>query len=222
VVLEEHSGDWFEDPGPSPYMLQTTRVQESKRHLVPAILHLDDSARHQTLAQETNPRLYEAIEAFRAETGVPMLCNTSLNEKGEPIVDTGSQALSFALRKGIRVAYVGGHRVQLREDTDNTGPTSGRRHARREDLFAGQESSRDAIWNSWLEQGYTTTALVLMSRSPELRDQALAPAPLVNELAAVGTARDKSGTLKVADDKHARMFGPTAEFDTDSREGAVF
>jgi len=222
IVLEEHTGDWFEDPEPSPYMLQTSYVREGKRELVPAILHLDNSARHQTLARETNPLLYQAIEAFRSETGVPMLCNTSLNEKGEPIVDTASEALSFAMRKGIRVAYVAGRRVELHKDVDGKGPTALRRHARRQELFAGQEQERDVIWKSWLDAGYSETAIVLMSRSPEFRDQELAPPEVVNELAEVASSRDESGTLVVAAAKHARMFGPTAVFDTNSQEGAIF
>jgi hypothetical protein len=222
IVLEEHTGEWFEESGPSPYMLQTAYVREGKREEVPAIRHLDDSARHQTLTREADPLLYRAIEAFRLRTGVPMLCNTSLNEKGEPIVDTAAQALSFAMRKGIAVAYVAGRRVQLRTDARGQGPTAGRRHTRRQELFAGQERERDLVWDSWLELGYNTTAMVLMSRSPELRDQELAAPALVNQLADVAIARDKSGTLAQAGAKHARMFGPGAAFDPDSPEGAMF
>jgi hypothetical protein len=222
IVLEEHTGEWFEESGPSPYMLQTAYIRECKREMVPAILHLDNSARHQTLARDADPRLYQAIEAFRQRTGIPMLCNTSLNEKGEPIVDTAAQALSFAIRKGIAVAYVGGRRVQLRTDARGQGPTATRRHARRRDLFAGQEQERDLIWDSWLKLGYNTTAMVLMSRSPELRNQELAMPAVVNQLADVAISRDESGTLAHAADKYARMFGPASVFDPDSQEGAMF
>ncbi|TDV49796.1 carbamoyltransferase C-terminal domain-containing protein [Actinophytocola oryzae] len=222
IVLEEHTGEWFDEPGPSPYMLQTAFVREDKRPLVPAILHLDDSARHQTLAQETNPLLHRAIEAFRQETGIPMLCNTSLNEKGEPIVDTAAQALSFAVRKNVAVAYIAGRRVLLRSDDQGQGPAAAGRHPRRQDLFAGQEPERDEIWDSWVGAGYGTAAMVLMARSPELRDQELATPEVVNQLAEVASSRDESGTLTLAAEKHARMFGPTAVFDPDSQEGATF
>ncbi len=222
IVLEDHTGEWFDESRPSPYMLQTAYVRECKRHMVPAIRHLDESARHQTLAAEANPLLYQAIEAFRLRTGIPMLCNTSLNEKGEPIVDTAAQALSFAMRKGITVAYIAGRRVQLRTDARGQGPTATRRHARRQELFAGQEQDRDKIWDSWLESGYNTTAMVLMSRSPELRDQELATPAVVNQLADVAVSRDESGTLTLATEKYSRMFGPTAVFDPDSQEGATF
>jgi hypothetical protein len=222
IVLEEHTGDWFDEPGPSPYMLQTAYVRPDKRHLVPAVVHLDDSARHQTLARDADPLLYRAIEAFRLRTGIPMLCNTSLNEKGEPIVDTAAQALSFAVRQGIAVAYIAGRRVRLRTGGRGQGPTAVRRYARRQELFAGQEPERDKIWDSWLGMGYNTTALVLLSRSPELRDQELAAPAMVNQLADVAISRDESGTLALAGEKYSRMFGPTAFFDPDSQEGAMF
>ncbi|WP_405976463.1 hypothetical protein OG496_54795 [Streptomyces sp. NBC_00988] len=222
IVLEEHSGEWFEDPWPSPYMLETAYVREEKRDLVPAILHLDNSARRQTLTSETNPLLHRAIEAFRQSTGVPMLCNTSLNDKGEPIVDTAAQALNFAIRKGAAVAYLAGRRVQLRTDAQTRSLAPAQRHPRREDLFADQERDRDKIWDSWLESGYSTTSMVLMSRSPELRDQELAKPAVVNQLADVASARDESGTLALAADKHARMFGPSAVYDPSSQEGAAF
>jgi predicted NodU family carbamoyl transferase len=222
IVLEEHTAEWFEEPWPSPYMLETAYVRKSKRHLVPAILHLDGSARHQTLAAEINPLLHRAIEAFRASTGIPMLCNTSLNEKGEPIADTAADALTFAIRKGAAVAYIAGRRVRLRTDGRRQGPAPARRHPRRQELFAGQEPDRDAIWDAWLGSGYSTTAMVLMSRSPELRDQTLATPAMVNQLADVANARDESGTLALAAAKHTRMFGPAAAFDPDSQEGAAF
>jgi len=222
IVLEEHISEWFDDFRPSPYMLQTVHVRDSKRELVPAIVHLDGSARHQTLTHEADPMLYQALEAFRQHTGIPMLCNTSLNDKGEPIADTAAQALNFAIRKGAAVAYIAGRRVQLRVGGPGQGSIPTRRHSRREELFAGQEKERDEIWESWLESGYSTTAMVLMSRSPELRDQDLATPEMVNQLADVANSRDGSGTLAQAAAKHARMFGPAAIFDPASREGATF
>ena len=221
IVLEEHTSDWFEDSGPSPFMLQTAYVRADKRDKVPAILHLDNSARLQTLTPEVNPLLYQAIEAFRLRTGIPMVCNTSLNDKGEPIADTAAQALNFAVRKGIAIAYIAGRRVQLRADASRRAEIPARRHARRKELFEGQEQDRDTIWESWLKLGYSTTALVLMSRSPELRDQELATPAVVNQLAEFAISRDESGTLALAGEKYSRMFGPSAYFDVDSLEGGT-
>ena len=113
VVMEEHQPGWFEKSFRSPYMLQTFAVRANKAHLVPAVVHLDNSARLQTLNREDDERLWDLLEAFNRATGVPMLCNTSLNDKGEPIIETPEQALNFALRKGMKTVYIDGQRMVL-------------------------------------------------------------------------------------------------------------
>ena len=114
VVLNEDVKDWFENAHESPFMLHTFPVRPDRRTRVPAICHLDHSARVQTIRVADNPALFDLLSAFRARTGVPMLCNTSLNDRGEPIVDRIEEAISFALRKKIGVAYINAHRVTLR------------------------------------------------------------------------------------------------------------
>lgn len=114
IVREHDSADWFEEARPSPYMLETFLIRSDKEQRVPAIAHLDRSARVQTLAEEHNPFLYEVVSAFADATGVPILCNTSLNDKGEPIIDDLRQAINFCLRKAIPVAYLNRHRVVFR------------------------------------------------------------------------------------------------------------
>lgn len=113
IVLRERAEDWFRLCYPSPYMLHTFDIQEDKRRCVPAICHLDSSARVQTLEVSDNPRLHALISAFAEQTGVPIICNTSLNDKGEPIVQSAEEALNFALRKGIEVVCINGWRIKL-------------------------------------------------------------------------------------------------------------
>lgn len=113
VVLEEALSDWFLDSRPSPYMLETFTIRPERRAAVPAIAHLDNSARVQSVNHTQNPRLHGLISAFGARTGVPMLCNTSLNDKGEPIIDRIAEAISFCLSRGVPVAYCNGRRVAL-------------------------------------------------------------------------------------------------------------
>ncbi|MEV6399225.1 carbamoyltransferase C-terminal domain-containing protein [Streptomyces sp. NPDC051907] len=113
VVLEEHIDDWFEDARPSPYMLETFTIRGSRRTQIPAVAHLDYSARVQTLTRDQNPHLHTLISAFHQATGVPMLCNTSLNDKGEPIIEKLAEAVNFCLRKRIKVAYLNGTRVEF-------------------------------------------------------------------------------------------------------------
>ena len=106
--------EWFDIIGDSPFMLQAVPVKMEKRSIIPAVCHLDGTARVQTVSEKNCPRLYAVIKAFYNHTGVPMLCNTSLNDKDEPIINTAERALSFALQKNITVAYINGMRVKVR------------------------------------------------------------------------------------------------------------
>lgn len=113
VILREYIGEWFEDAYPSPFMLNTFKIKDEKLALIPAVSHLDASARVQTLDKNDNALLYEVIEEFGKHTGIPMLCNTSLNDAGEPIINKIEEAMNFALRKMINIMYVNGYRIEL-------------------------------------------------------------------------------------------------------------
>ncbi|GKU80240.1 carbamoyltransferase C-terminal domain-containing protein [Paenibacillus sp. L3-i20] len=113
LVMEEHQKEWFVEDLPSPYMLQTSTIKEDQAAKVPAILHLDRSSRIQTVNERDNKDLYELLHIFNNETGVPILCNTSLNDKGEPIINKLEEAINFALRKKISVVYFNKKRIEL-------------------------------------------------------------------------------------------------------------
>lgn len=115
IILKECIGDWFINGEESEYMLRTFFVLPDKKDLVPAVLHLDNSARVQTITKEGDYFLYKCIQKFYQVTGVPMVCNTSLNDKGEPIIDTLEGVFEFAKKKGLSVVYVNGVRIQLKE-----------------------------------------------------------------------------------------------------------
>jgi carbamoyltransferase len=93
AVLEERSGDYFEHPGKSPYMLFCPPVRREKRELIPAVTHVDGTARMQTVSKTLNPRFHALIAEFGRLTGVPVLVNTSFNIRGEPIVCSPTDAL---------------------------------------------------------------------------------------------------------------------------------
>lgn len=114
IILEECIDDWFDDGFESPYMLNNFIVKEEKRHIVPPIMHLDNTARIQTVNENNNSQLYKVLRKFYEKSKVPILCNTSLNDKGEPIINNFMQALNFAMRKGIKIIYFNGVRVLLR------------------------------------------------------------------------------------------------------------
>ncbi len=92
-VLKEYAADFFDLTCESPYMLLIAKVKQDKQRIVPAITHVDGTARVQTVTKEDNGRYYELIEAFYKISGVPVILNTSFNIAGEPIVETPADAL---------------------------------------------------------------------------------------------------------------------------------
>ena len=84
-VLEEKCNEWFELDIPSPYMLLVADVREGKR-TIPAVTHVDQSARIQTVNEKEHARYYNLIKRFDEKTGCPLIINTSFNVRGEPIV----------------------------------------------------------------------------------------------------------------------------------------
>jgi carbamoyltransferase len=109
-VLEERAGDWFERSDASPFMLMTCQVRKDKQAAVPAITHVDGTARQQTVSRATNPKYWSLIHAFEKKTGVPIVVNTSFNEN-EPVVNTPEQAISCYLRNDMDVLALGPYLV---------------------------------------------------------------------------------------------------------------
>jgi carbamoyltransferase len=86
--------DFGAQPVESPFMLLVARVRPDKQHLLPAVTHVDGTARVQTVRRDQNPLFYDLIRAFGALSGVPVVVNTSFNLRGEPIVCTPEQAFN--------------------------------------------------------------------------------------------------------------------------------
>jgi predicted NodU family carbamoyl transferase len=116
IVLEEELHNWFENAFQSPYMLNNFILKQDKASLVPAIEHLDHTCRVQTVNKEDNPLLYFVIKQFYIKTGVPILINTSLNDKGEPIVNNILETVNFALRKNVKIAYINRTRINFNDN----------------------------------------------------------------------------------------------------------
>ncbi len=101
IVLAERMKEIFEGDEDSPFMLIAKPVRPEWRARIPAIVHVDGTARIQTVREATNPMLYRLLKEFDALTGVPVLINTSFNIKGEPIVETPRDAVNCFLNTGI-------------------------------------------------------------------------------------------------------------------------
>ncbi len=136
-VLREDVAEWFEHDGDSPYMLVVADVLAERRHPVsdedkalfgidrlntirseiPAVTHVDMSARIQTVHKETNPRYHALLSSFKARTGCPVLVNTSFNVRSEPIVCTPEDAFRCFMGTDIDL-LVAGNCVARKEDQD--------------------------------------------------------------------------------------------------------
>ena len=93
-IIEEETEKYFKNHGAqSPFMLLKFHAQEKSRDVIPSVIHVDDSARPQTVSKETNPLYWNLLKEFQKIKGVPVLINTSLNLRGEPIVNSPYDAL---------------------------------------------------------------------------------------------------------------------------------
>jgi len=105
-VLAGSTAAWFEQDYTSPYMVLVYKTRVDKRELIPAVNHVDDTGRLQTVTEEASPRFYRLIQAFERSTGVPILLNTSFNEN-EPIVMTPEQAVETFLKTRMDLLVLG-------------------------------------------------------------------------------------------------------------------
>jgi hypothetical protein len=169
VVLEEELGAWFVPARPSPYMLEVLSCRGERREMVPAVLHLDGTARVQTISAREDAGLYELVRGFGEVAGVPMLANTSLNDRGEPLVDRAGEALNFCIRKGVHVLYVNSNRIELRPDAAKRMPLAGP-ETRRLGPFRDDAARWGDLWLEWTGRGLTPEALFVYSWNPQLRD----------------------------------------------------
>ena len=142
IVLAEEASDWFDLAAPSPYMLVTTQVAErqrlapspgderltgiarltSRRSTIPAVTHVDGSARVQTVDRRDHPRLHALLTAFRERTGCAVLVNTSFNVRGEPIVCDVRDAYACFMQTSIDLLVVEDWVLERGKQPAYTGP----------------------------------------------------------------------------------------------------
>ncbi len=107
TVLEEKAKEYFEIDRESPYMLLVADVLSEKRQEIPAVTHVDGSARIQTIRADQNPRYHALISAFQKRTGCGVIINTSFNVRGEPIVESPQDALNCFLNTDMDYLILG-------------------------------------------------------------------------------------------------------------------
>jgi carbamoyltransferase len=122
AVLAERVSEWFDIDRESPYMLLVCQVKAGRD--IPAVTHVDGSARIQTVTRDTAPEFYDLLAEFERQTGCPVLINTSFNVRGEPIVCTPEHAYLCFMRTNMDVLVLGNsvllkqEQPELREDVD--------------------------------------------------------------------------------------------------------
>ncbi len=139
AILEEETQNWFNLTTKSPYMLLVAEVLENKRvklkepekelsgidllncrrSEIPAVTHVDYTARVQTVSKSTNPKFYQLIERFNALTGCPILLNTSFNVRGEPIVNSPAEALNGFFATGLEILVLENFLILKSEQTSD-------------------------------------------------------------------------------------------------------
>ncbi len=111
-ILEEEATKHFKSDGiNSPYMIVTYDVVKDKQDKIPAVTHIDKTARIQTVNKQQNERYYNLISEFNKLTGVPVLLNTSFNRMNEPIVNSAEQAVTCFLESGLEVLAMGDYLI---------------------------------------------------------------------------------------------------------------
>lgn len=119
TVLEEKAAEYFDLDTESPYMLLVADVHPNKRDMIPAVTHVDGTARIQTINRNQNQKYYDLIKAFEQKTGCAVIINTSFNVRGEPIVESPENALNCFLHTHMDVLVLG-NCVIRKTDLQNT------------------------------------------------------------------------------------------------------
>jgi carbamoyltransferase len=114
-VLLEQASDYFELTGESPFMLFATQVRRDRQREIPAVTHVDGSARPQTVSASQNPRFHALISAFERISGIPVLMNTSFNGAWEPVVASPEDAVRTFIACGLDALVLGDY-VASRHD----------------------------------------------------------------------------------------------------------
>lgn len=116
-ILRERVREWFERDDDVPFMMKVYSIRESKRRLIPAVVHVDGTGRLQTVTRRDNRLYYHLICEFEALTGIPIVLNTSFNEN-EPIVCSPDEALECFLRTKMDLLVLG--RTLIRRNTESS------------------------------------------------------------------------------------------------------
>jgi carbamoyltransferase len=118
IVLLERADRFFDIRCPSPFMQFAAPVRPEMAEVIPAVTHVDCTARLQTVGKHDDPFLRAVLEAFNAKTGIPVLLNTSLNRKEEPIVESPAEAIETFRRTPLHALVMPPYLVRKRVEPE--------------------------------------------------------------------------------------------------------
>jgi len=121
-ILEEKASEILGHDHPSPYMTFSFEVAREWRERIPEAVHVDGTARPQIVTRELNPRFHRLLTEFEKRTGLPVLINTSLNRRGEPMICSPEDALDMFFGSGLEILVLGNHLVSKRVMTPDAEP----------------------------------------------------------------------------------------------------
>ena len=107
IVPLDDATNYFDVSAPCPSMTIVAYTKKSAYDLIPAVVHVDGTARLQTVEEKDNPRMYDLLKRFSTYSGVPVLINTSFNDNNEPIVETPFDAINSFLRTELDMLIIG-------------------------------------------------------------------------------------------------------------------
>ena len=121
IVLQEEAPRFFDIQGAAPFMQFASAVRPDCRSYLPAVTHVDGSARIQTVDRENTPLLHDLLKAFEARTGCPVLLNTSLNGEGQPLVETPEDAVHCLLTTDMHALAMPPYLIRKIEEPELPG-----------------------------------------------------------------------------------------------------
>ncbi len=119
IIIDKYYGEFFEGEADRPFMLKVAKVKKEKVDSIPSVVHIDGTARVQTLYNDLNPLLYKILEKFYLLSGVPILSNTSFNLKGKPIVESPKDAIETFFKMKINYLYLDGYLLKKASNHKN-------------------------------------------------------------------------------------------------------
>jgi carbamoyltransferase len=116
IVKKEKAGNYFKMLNDSPFMLLAPEVNEDKKTVIPAVTHIDGTARTQSVDKEFNPRLWQLLDVHEKKTGIPIVINTSFNLQAEPIVCTPEEAINDYLKSDMDCLALGNYFIEKKNE----------------------------------------------------------------------------------------------------------